>query len=272
MKEQVIITSKKTFFNSLAEVFYYKNLFFNLAKRDFLIRYKQTALGLSWVILRPIITMAIFTFLFGRVVGLPSNGLPYPLLVLSGIIPWQFFSDSFIFGSNSFLANTNLITKVYFPRIIIPSSILLCSIIDFLILLFFLIILSIFWYGVFFTWGVLFLPLILIWLIIFSFSASILFSSLVVRYRDFKHVVPFVIQLGMYISPVGFSSSIFSKKWLIILSLNPLVGIINFFRWSVFGLTMCWPGFFISLGMTILFFFVSVLIFKKMEIYFADII
>jgi len=223
-------------------------------------------------LLRPLLLALIFSFIFGRVAGLPSGGVPYAVLSLSGLLVWQFFSDSFMHGSMAFLNNVELVTKVYFPRIIIPASILLCSTLDFLI--FFSFLLFAFWafWGICFSLKILFIPLFFAWLFIFVLSVNILFSSLIVKYRDFKHLVPFVIQLGMYVTPVGYSSLIFKTKWRYILSLNPLSSIIDCFRWSILGQGVFVHGIIISSIVTVLLFIGGLYYLKKTEQYFADVI
>jgi len=272
MAKKTEIVSNKTIVFMLKELFEYRELFFHLAWRDILVRYKQTVLGVGWVLIRPLLTMLIFTFIFGRVAGFSSNGIPYTVLGLSGILVWQFFSDSFLYGSNSFLANVVLVTKVYFPRIIIPASILFCSVIDFCVLFIFFIILEIAFFGCSLYWNILIIPILLLWLIVFSFSVNLFFASIIVKYRDFKHIVPFVVQVGMYCSPVGFSSHIFAIKWRLLFAFNPLAGIIDSFRWALLDQSVYFPVIVISIVMTIVLFILSLYYFRAVEDSFADVI
>ena len=271
-QKRTIICPQKNFSFFFSELFEYKTLFYHLVLRDVLVRYKQTVLGVLWVILRPLFTVLIFTFLFGHVANLPSNDIPYPLLVLSGLVPWQFFADSFMYGSAAFLSNVNLITKIYFPRIILVISVVVGCMLDFFILFLIFIFLLIFTLGPNLSSRILLLPLFFIWLFSFVFTASLLFASLTVKYRDFRHLAPFVIQIGMYASPVGFSSSIFSYKWRLLFSLNPMAQIIDGFRFIFFKERMFFPGLYIALVVTTILFFSAIFCFKKMEQSFADII
>ena len=209
--------------------------------------------------------MLIFTFIFGRIAGLSSSGIPYSAMVLVGLLPWQFFSDGFIYGSNSFLENKDLITKVYFPRSILSISILLCCLLDFIIL-----------FSVLYqfppSWTICFLPVVVLWLTLFLFGANLFFASLIVKYRDFRHVVPYIIQVGLYCSPVGYSSSILSTKWRYLFSINPIAGIIDLMRFLFFQEKLFLNGLFISLISTLLVITIGIYYFRKTEQYFADVI
>ncbi len=212
----------------------YRELFYFLAWRDVLVRYKQAVLGVAWSVLRPLLTMLVFTVVFGRWAKLPSYGVPYPLLVLAAMLPWQLFINAMQEGSNSLVANTNMITKVYFPRLIAPASAVVVSFVDFLISL---VLLAFFmaWYRV--TPGVrlLAIPVFTALVVIASLGATSWLSALTVKYRDFRFVVPFIVQFGMYASPVAFSSRIVPERWRLLYSLNPMVGIIEGFRWAILG-------------------------------------
>jgi lipopolysaccharide transport system permease protein len=199
------------------------------------VRYKQTVIGIAWVVVRPLLIMLIFTFAFGKIARLPTEGdVPYPLLVLSGLLPWQFFSTALSEASSSLISNANLITKVYFPRIIVPASTVITSVVDFVVTLALLAGLMA-WYGVGPTWRVLFIPAFVLLMILAAMGAGLWLAALNVKYRDFRYIVPFIVQFGLYISPVGFSSRVIpeSMEWLF--ALNPMVGVINGFRWALFS-------------------------------------
>ena len=250
----------------------YRELFLLLAWRDILVRYKQTVIGVAWSVLRPFLTMIVFTIVFGRLAKMPSEGVAYPILVYAAILPWQFFSNTVNEGGNSLVNNASMISKVYFPRIIITTTAMIVSLIDFLISLFFLSALMV-WYQFVPTWRVVFLPLFLGLAAIAALGITYLISALNVKYRDFRHVLPFIIQFGLYISPVGFSSSVVPDKWRLIYSLNPLVGVIDGFRWAIIGnAPMYWPGFFLSVGLAVLLLAIGFGFFRRMEREFADVI
>lgn len=212
----------------------YRELLYFLAWRDILVRYKQTFVGVAWSLIRPLLTIIVFTLVFGRLAKLPAGGVPYPLLVLTGMLPWQFFASALSESGNSLVNNTGLITKVYFPRMVIPASSVVTSLVDFLISCALLTVLFV-WYRFVPGLQVLTLPLF----ILLSFTAAcgvgLWIAALMAQYRDFRFVVPFVVQLGVYVSPVGFSSAIVPEKWRLLYSLNPMVGIIDGFRWALLG-------------------------------------
>lgn len=262
--------SEKNYWNDLWR---FRELFLFMAWRDILVRYKQTAIGLAWSIIRPVLTMIVFTVVFGRLAKLPSEGVPYPILVFSALLPWQFFSTSFSDASASLIGNSTMLTKIYFPRLIIPVSTVIVNLIDFLISFVILVGLMI-WYHFVPGWTILCLPLFLFLAFVVSLSAGLYVAALNVKYRDFKYIVPFVVQFGLYISPVGFSSSIVHGKWKLLYYLNPMVGIIDGFRWSILGgdNQIYIPGLFFSIGVIILILIFSLRYFRKMEKTFADII
>lgn len=262
--------SEKNYWN---DIWRFRELFFFMAWRDILVRYKQTAIGLAWSIIRPVLTMIVFTIVFGRLAKLPSEGVPYPILVFSALLPWQFFSTSFTDTSASLIGNSTMLTKIYFPRLIIPVSTVIVNLIDFLISFIILVSLMI-WYHFVPGWNILFLPLFLFLAFVASLSAGLYVAALNVKYRDFKYIVPFVVQFGLYISPVGFSSSIVPEKWKLLYSLNPMVGIIDGFRWSILGGDnhIYLPGLMVSIAVTILILVFSLRYFRKTEKTFADII
>ncbi|MEO9022643.1 MAG: ABC transporter permease [Ginsengibacter sp.] len=262
--------SKKNYWNDLWR---FRELFLFLSWRDILVRYKQTAIGLSWSLIRPFLTMIVFTVVFGRLAKLPSEGVPYPILVYAAMLPWQFFSTAFSDASNSLLANANMLTKIYFPRLIIPTSTVIVNLVDFLISFIILIGLMI-WYHFVPPLTILFLPLFLVLAFFLSMGAGLFVAALNVKYRDFKYIVPFVVQLGMYVSPVGFSSNVIPEKWRFLYSLNPMVGVIDGFRWCILGGNshIYIPGMLLSIGITFLILIFGVMYFRKMEKTFADIV
>jgi lipopolysaccharide transport system permease protein len=216
------------------DVWQYRELLYFLAWRDVLVRYKQTVIGILWAVLKPVVTMAILTVVFGRWAQLPSDGLPYPILVLAALLPWQFFSGALIECSSSLLDDANLISKVYFPRLIVPASSVIVSLFDLIISAAILLILMQ-WYGVPPSWHLASLPLFVLLAFALSLGAGLWLAALTVRYRDVRHVVPFITQVGLYISPVGFSSSVVPEQWRFLYSLNPMVGLIDGFRWAISG-------------------------------------
>ncbi len=267
---QIIITSKKSWKNIISELWDYREVFIFLGWRDILVQYKQTSLGVAWVILRPLLTVTIFTVIFSRIAGIDSQGAPYPLMVFSGMLVWQFFADMLTFGSNCFLANQQLISKVYFPRLLLPASRVLCSLVDFCIAFTFYILLSVIRYHVIPPINFFLLPIFLLWLVVFAFSISLFSASLIVCYRDFRHVIPFATQLGVYITPVGFSLSMAPRYVQYILACNPLTGIINGFRYALFGELLVPEVIGISLLMTLVCAVFSIVYFKSVEGAFAD--
>jgi len=276
MNEQfeLIIEPGRSGKNYWRDLWRYRELFYILAWRDLKVRYKQTVIGIAWSVLRPLLTMLIFTFVFGKLAKLPSEGTtPYAIMVFAALLPWQFFSNSLTESSNSLIGNANLISKVYFPRLIIPASSIITSFIDFLIS-FILLIGIMIYYQSMPSWNILWLPIFIIVAFLASFGVGLWLTTMNVKYRDFRHVVPFIVQLGLYISPVGFSSSVIPEKWRLLYSLNPLVGIIDGFRWCILGneSIIYIPGFLISTGVIILLLFYSIYHFRKMEKSFADII
>ena len=251
----------------------YRELFFFFAWRDILVRYKQTVIGLAWALLRPFLTMLVFTLVFSKLAKLPSDGAPYPILVFAALLPWQFFSNAFTEAGNSLIANANMISKIYFPRLVIPASAVIVSFVDFLISGVILVGLM-FWYGYMPDWCILTLPLFILMTFAAAMGSGLWIAALNVKYRDFRYIVPFVVQFGLYVSPVGFSSSIVPEQWRLLYSLNPMVGVIDGFRWAIMGSNtqLYWPGFLLSLGLITLLLFTGVLYFRKTERRFADLI
>jgi len=269
---KLVIEAGKANRQYFKDILSYRELFLLLAWRDILVRYKQTVIGISWSVLRPLLTMIVFTIVFGRLAGMPSDGVAYPILVYAALLPWQFFSNTVIEGGSSLVNNASMISKVYFPRIIIPTTAMIVSLIDFLISILVLSALMV-WYQHVPTWKVVFLPLFLGLAAIAALGVTYLISALNVKYRDFRHVLPFIVQVGLFISPVGFSSSVVPEEWRLVYSLNPMVGVIDGFRWAILGnTTMYWPGFWLSAGFAVLLLGVGIGFFRRMEREFADVI
>lgn len=256
------------------DIWGYRELFYVLAWRDVAVRYKQTAIGLAWALLQPLITMIVFTVIFGKLAKLPSDGnVPYPLLVFAGLLPWSLFSMSFSGASASLVANSNLLNKIYFPRMIVPASAVVVAFVDFL-LSFLILVLLMIWFDFLPSWQILTLPFFTVMALAASFGPGLWISSLNIKYRDFRYIVPFLIQLGMYASPVGFSSAIIPEKWRLLYSINPMVGVIDGFRWAILGekSSIYLPGFLISWCGILFFLWLGVSQFRKMEKTFADMI
>jgi len=272
-QRELVIEAGRTEKQYWKDLWNYHELFYFLAWRDILVRYKQTAVGIIWAFLRPLMTMIVLSIVFGRLAKMPSEGVPYPVLVFSALWPWQFFANSFSGASNSLISNTNLISKVYFPRLIIPTSSVIVSFIDFLIsgvILFGLMI----WYDFWPTWRVLCLPLFILIAFAASMGSGLWIAAMNVKYRDFRYIVPFIVQFGLYISPVGFSSNVVPEKWRLLYALNPMVGVIDGFRWAILGeqIRLYIPGFVLSICFVTLIFFGGVWFFRKTERTFADVI
>lgn len=248
----------------------YRELFFFLAWRDFLIRYKQTAAGVLWALLRPFLTMLVLTVvvILGK---LPTGHVPAPLFVFAAMLPWQFFATAMSESGNSLVNNTNLVSKIYFPRLVMPASTVLVCFADFLIAALFLAALMAF-YQFIPPAAVALLPLLVLLVLAASLGTGIWIAALMVEYRDFRFIVPFVVQFGLYASPVVLKTSVVPERWRLLYSLNPMVGIIDGFRWSLLGgeNTLYWPGFAASLASTLLIFFSGLWYFRKMERTFAD--
>lgn len=251
----------------------FRELFFFLAWRDILVRYKQTTIGVAWALLRPLLTMLVFTLVFSKLAKLPSEGVPYPILVFAALLPWQFFSNAFTEAGNSLITNANMISKVYFPRLVVPSSAVIVSFVDFLLSGVILVGLML-WYGFYPEWRILTLPVFILIAFAAAMGAGLWIAALNVKYRDFRYIVPFVVQFGLYVSPVGFSSSIVPEQWRLLYSLNPMVGVIDGFRWAILGgnSTIYWPGFVVSLSLVAFLLITGVFYFRKTERRFADLI
>jgi lipopolysaccharide transport system permease protein len=269
----LIIEAGKTERHYWADIWRYRELFFFLAWRDILVRYKQTVIGILWAVVRPVLTMIVFTIIFGKFAKMPSEGVPYPILVFAAMLPWQFFASSLSESSNSLISNANMISKVYFPRLVMPFSSVVVSLVDFLISFVLLIILMI-GFGVPLTWKLFALVPLLVVAFLASLGASLWLAALNVKYRDFRYIVPFIVQFGLYVSPVGFSSTVVPAQWRMLYSLNPMVGVIDGFRWAVTGAEtqIFWPGFLVSLLVIAAMLSGGVWYFRRMERTFADVI
>jgi homopolymeric O-antigen transport system permease protein len=260
--------------NYWRDLWRYRELFYFLAWRDILVRYKQTAIGIAWALVRPFLTMLVFTFIFSRVAKLPAPGsVPYALLVFAAMLPWQFFSTALGEASNSLIGNANLISKVYFPRLIVPAGSVITSFVDFLITLGLMAGMMV-WYGFLPDWRLLTLPLFMALAFGSSFGAGLWLCALNVRYRDFRYIVPFIVQFGLYLSPVGFSSNIVPEGLRLIYACNPMVGVIDGFRWALLRgqSPLAAPALIASILVTSVLCLSGIWYFRRTEKTFADII
>lgn len=270
---RLVIAAGRTHQHYWQDLWRYRELFYFLAWRDILVRYRQTVIGIVWALLRPLLIMLIFTVVFSKIAQLPSDGVPYPILVFAGMLPWQFFSNALSECSNSLISNANLISKVYFPRLVVPASSIIVSLIDFaisgVILLGLMIV-----YNFVPSWRILMLPVFVAIALAASLGIGLLLATLNVKYRDFRYVVPFILQFGLYISPVGFSSSIVPQEWRWLYSLNPMVGVIDGFRWAILGqnFTLFLPGFLLSTALVFFLLWLGIRYFRAYERTFADVI
>jgi lipopolysaccharide transport system permease protein len=256
----------------------YRELFGILAWRDVAIRYRQTVVGAAWGLIQPFLTMVIMTIIFGRVAGLPSEGsAPYAIMVFAGMLPWQFFANALGSSSQSIVGNANLISKIYFPRIIVPASSVVVACVDFLIS-FTIMIAMMAWYQFIPSWRILTLPTFVLLAFVAALGPGLIITALNVKYRDFRFVIPFIVQIGLYVSPVAYSSSVIREKFgdtaFMLYSLNPMVGVIDGFRWAILGgnSTIYLPGFCLSIALTLVVLVVGIWYFRKTERTFADLI
>jgi lipopolysaccharide transport system permease protein len=273
--ERVIVLEQgRTERNYWADLWHYRELFAILAWRDVSVRYKQTVVGILWAVLRPLLTMVVFTVIFGNLAKLPSDGAtPYPVLVFAGMLPWFLFSSILSDASTSLVSNANLISKVYFPRLIVPTSAAVVALVDFAVNL--LILFGIMaWFGFMPGWQILFLPAFILLAVLASLGPALFITALNVKYRDFRYIIPFIVQFGLYVSPVGFSSAVVPDTWRLLYSLNPVVGVIDGFRWCLLGgeSRLYLPGFLASLVVVVLFLWLGIRYFRKTEKTFADLI
>lgn len=260
--------------NYWRDLWHYRELFAILAWRDIAVRYKQTVIGAAWAVIRPFLTVVVFTIIFGHVAKLPTDGaVPYSVLVFVGMLPWFLFASVLGEASNSLVSNANLIGKVYFPRLIVPCASAVVALVDFAIT-FVMLVLVMAWFGVVPDWRVFFLPFFIVLAIAASLGPALLITALNVKYRDFRYIIPFIVQFGLYVSPVGFSSAVVPPDWRFLFSLNPMVGVIDGFRWCLLGgaSTLYLPGFVASLAVVALFLWLGVRYFRKTEKSFADLL
>ena len=272
-KQVLIIEAGRTERHYWADLWRYRELLYFLAKRDIAVRYKQTMLGIAWAVLRPLLTMVAFTLVFSKIAKLPSDNVPYPILVFAALLPWQLFASGFSDAGNSLVSNANMISKVYFPRIIVPVSSVAVSLLDFLMSAILLMAIMV-WYGFSPNWKILTLPLFLVLAVVTAVGAGLWTAALSVKYRDFRFVVPFLVQLGLYVSPIGFSSAVVPTEWRLLFSLNPMVGVIDGFRWAILGdnASIYWGGFMLSLTVSLIVLSCGITYFRKVENSFADVI
>ncbi len=278
MAFEVFIEPGRAERNYWKDLWRYRELFYILSWRDLKVRYKQTIIGVLWSVLRPLLTMMIFTFIFKQIAKFEAPpGVEYAVLVFAGLLPWQFFAAGLTESSNSLIGNEKLISKVYFPRMIIPAASVITSLVDFFISLALMFILLI-WFRVVPSVNLVFLPLFIVMAFFASFGVGLWLTALNVKYRDFKHVVPFLVQIGLYLSPVGFPSQkaaeIIPEKFRVLYYLNPMAGVIDGFRWCFFGdkTPIYWTGMFLSLAVIIIFLLIGIRTFRRMEKSFADLI
>jgi len=274
MQDLIVIEAGRLERNYWLDLWRYRELFRVLAWRDLSVRYKQTVIGVLWALIRPVLAMLVFTIIFGQIARLPSDGTaPYPLMIFAGILPWTFFSSGLSEASNSLINNANLISKVYFPRLIVPMATVVVAFVDFLIS-FFILVLLMAWYNFLPDWRMLLLPVFIVLAFFASVGPALWITALNVKYRDFRYVIPFIVQFGLYVSPVGFSSNVVPEQWRLLYSLNPVVGIIDGFRWCILGgqSELYVPGLAMSFGVTAFFLWFGIQRFRKMEKSFADLI
>ena len=274
MTEIIVIEPRRYERNYWTDLWRYRELFRVLAWRDLAVRYKQTVIGAGWAVIRPFITMLVFTVIFGRIAKLPSDGAaPYPLMVFAGMLPWTFFSTGLSEASNSLIGNANLISKVYFPRLIVPTATVVVAFVDFLIT-FLTLILLMAWYLYPPGWRMVVLPAFTVLAFFASMGPALWITALNVKYRDFRYIIPFIVQFGLYISPVGFSSSLIPEQWRLLYSLNPMVGVIDGFRWCILGgqSPVYLPGLAASACVALVFLWFGIHRFRGMEKSFADLI
>src|SRR3984893_16023949 len=271
---ELIIEAGRTERHYWHDLWRYRELFSVLAWRDISVRYKQTVIGAGWALIRPLLTMVVFTVIFGKLAKLPSEGsAPYALMVFAGMLPWTFFATALSDASNSLIGNANLISKVNFPRLIVPIAAVIVAFVDFLISFAILAGLMV-RYRFMPGWQLLLLPAFAAIAFMASLGVCAWITALNVKYRDFRYVIPFIVQLGLYVSPVGFSSAVVPDEWRLVYSLNPMVGIIDGFRWCLLGgeSQLYWPGLWLTLAVSSFFLWLGLRQFRKMEKSFADLI
>jgi lipopolysaccharide transport system permease protein len=272
-RQELLIEPNRPALHYWRDVWRYRELFWFLTWRDVLVRYKQTSFGVAWSIIRPFVTMVVFSVVFGMLAKLPSDGVPYPLLVFAAMLPWNFSANALSESSGSLIGNANLLTKIYFPRIIVPGSSIIVSLIDFVISLVIMAGMML-WYGYLPDWRVVTLPLFLMLAFIPVAGAGLWFSALNVKFRDFRYVVPFLLQFGLYVSPVGFASNIVPEKWRLLYALNPMVAVIDGFRWALLrgSVELNWLGIVFSTSLSLALLVSGLWFFRKTERILADVI
>ena len=270
---ELVIEAGRTEAQYWKDIWRYRELFYFLAWRDIIVRYKQTVLGITWALIRPLLATLVSTVVFGNLAKFPSDGVPYPILVVAGVLPWQFFANSLTECSLSLINNANLVAKIYFPRLIVPASAVIVSFVDLLISGIILLGLMA-WYNFIPDWRIITLPLFILIAFAAALGGGLWLAALNVKYRDFRHIVPFIVQFGFYISPVPYSSSVVPEKWRLLYSLNPMVSAIDGFRWALLGgrTQLYLPGFIVSLAVISLVLASGIWYFRKTERTFADVI
>ena len=271
--KEVVLEPRKAHRQYWRDLWSYRELFYFLAWRDILVRYKQTVVGVAWAVIRPLLTMIILTVVFGRLAKMDSGGTPYPILVMCALLPWQFFAAAMSESGQSLVRNAGMVSKVYFPRLIIPASSVITSLVDFAISAVILVCIMIFYQYVP-GWEVVLLPFFIALAFMAAFGIGVWVSAMMVRFRDFRFIIPFVVQFGLYISPVGFQSGVVPEQWRWVYSLNPMVGVIDGFRWAILGgeHSIYLPGLVISVVLVTLMVYSGIWFFRKTEKTFADII
>ena len=273
-KEELVIQPGVAERHYWQDLWRYRELFIVLAWRDVAVRYKQTVIGLAWALIQPLATMLVFSTIFGKVAKLPTEGsAPYTLMVYAGLLPWQLFSTSLTGAAGSLIGNASLISKVYFPRLIVPTASVVVAFIDFLVGFAILLVLML-WYQFLPSWQILTLPLFIVMAFLASLGPGLWITALNVKYRDFRYIIPFLVQFGLFVSPVGFSSSVIPDAWKTLYYLNPMVGVIDGFRWAILGgeSKLNPMGFSLSCGIICFFLWLGIRQFRKMERSFADLI
>ncbi|SHH68432.1 ABC transporter permease [Clostridium grantii] len=272
MNDIMLITSNSSKKQKIKELWKYKEVLYFLSWKDIIVRYKQTVLGIMWAILQPVFTMIVMSFIFGNLAKMPSEGIPYPILVYSAILPWNFFSSAFSGTSNSLVSNAHLLKKIYFPRLALPIASVITSFIDFLISFGILVVIMI-GYKYVPPIRILLVPLFILITFIISLGAGLFFSTMNVKYRDIRYIVPLILQFGMYLSPVGYSSEVVPEGLRLIYSVNPMVGVIEGFRWCLIPNSVIYmPAIIISILAGIIFLILGIKFFIKFENTFADLI
>lgn len=271
MSREIVIEADGSMVSLWRDLWAYRDLLVVLSLRDIMIRYKQTVIGAMWAVIRPLLVMVVFTVVFGRIANLSSGDKPYYLMVFAGMLPWQFFASAMYEGGNSLVVNSELVSKVYFPRMIIPLSSVAACAVDFVVSLFLFLGLLVF-EGVEFSWRFLCIFPVFLQLMVLSSGVGLLLSAFNVRYRDVRYIIPFIVQFGMYVSPVGFSTEIVPNQWLFLYQINPLVGIIDTFRWVFWGGSLPVSSLMSSLFLTLFFWVAGSVYFRRSEKIFADVI